>query len=108
MAFYNANDKSLESGNPIYLMSVIIKNTYRTSFQPKLLVINVEKPVVKGSDDRINFTMNDKAKNESDDPLKGNNYLLRMELPEGDYIIRGLTSISSSFLFYGLFFAPIH
>lgn len=106
MAFHDNSYKQTEK--PIFLMTATINNTYKTSHQPKLLVVNIEKDIVNGSKDRINFAMDDKAKNESDDPNIGSTYLLRMELESGDYIIRGLTSMSSSFPIHGYFFAPIH
>jgi hypothetical protein len=108
MALINDSDTVLQKGNPIFLMTVDIKNTYKPSHQPRLLVVNIEKSTVNGSEDRINFTMDDKAKNESDDPAVGNSYLLRMELTPGGYVIRGFTSMSSSFPIHGFFFTPLH
>lgn len=55
-------------------MTVNIKNFYKPSHQPKLLVVNIEKSIVNGSENRINFTLYDKAKNESDDPVVGSSY----------------------------------
>jgi hypothetical protein len=89
-------------------MTATIKNTYRTSFQPKLLVVNIEKPDAKEAADRLNFVMDDKARNETDSAEKGNTYLLRLELEPGRYEIRGLTSLARSFPINGFFFAPMH
>lgn len=97
-----------KSTNPIFLMTATLRNTYKTEYQPKLLVVYVEKAIVSGSQDRLNFTMDDKAKVESDDPDTGSTYFLRMELEPGDYVIRGLASRSSSLFIYGSFFTPIH
>lgn len=108
MAFSNDSDTVSKSGKPIFLMTATLRNTYKTSFQPKLLVVHVEKTTVKESADRVNFTMDEKAKNESDSPTDGSTYLLRMELEQGEYVIRGLTSTSRSFPIMGSFFAPLH
>lgn len=108
MAFSNDSDAVSKTGKPIYLMTATLRNAYRTSFQPKLLAVNVERAAVKDSADRINFTMDDKAKNESDSPTEGSSYLLRMELEQGEYVIRGLTSLGRSFPINGFFFAPLH
>lgn len=108
MAFHDGTDQALKTGNPIYLMTTTIKSAYRESHQPKLRVVHVEKAIVKGKKDRFNFVMDDKAKNESDDPSIGSEYLLRMELSKGDYVLRGLSSQSSSFPIHGFFFTPIH
>lgn len=108
MAFEDDSDTVSKENKPIFLMTATLRNTYRTSFQPKLLVVNVERSEVKGRADRINFTMDDKAKNESDSPTEGSSYLLRMELEQGDYVIRGLTSLGRTFPINGLYFAPLH
>lgn len=108
MAFQNDTDRLTEKSKPVYLMTATIKNTYKTSYQPKLLVVNVEKPDAKEAADRLNFTMDDKAKNETDSASTGNNYLLRLELDAGRYEIRGLTSMASSFPINGFFFTPLH
>lgn len=107
MAFSDEK-QTIDPNKPIFLLTVTQKNIYKTSWQPKLLVVNVEKPVVTGSEDRINFTLDDKAKSESDSPTDGNNYLLRMELEKGEYVLRGLTSFNHGFLVNGFFFAPLH
>ena len=108
MAFQNDTDQLSEKSKPVYLMTATIKNMYRTSYQPKLLVVNVEKPEAKDAADRFNFVMDDKAKNETDSADLGNSYLLRLPLEPGRYEIRGLTSTSRSFPINGFFFTPLH
>ncbi len=108
MPFQNDSDRLTEKSKPVYLMTATIKNTYRTSFQPNLLVVHVEKPDAKEAADRLNFVIDDKAKNETNSVATGNNYLLRFELEPGHYEIRGLTSLKNSFLINGAFFAPMH
>jgi len=108
MAFQNDTDRLTEKSKPVYLMTATIKNTYEKSYQPKLLVVNVEKPNAKEASDRINFTMDDKAKDEKNSASDGNNYLLRLELEPGRYEIRGLTSMYNSFPVIATFFTPLH
>jgi|APIni6443716594_1056825.scaffolds.fasta_scaffold420163_1 hypothetical protein len=108
MAFESDEERLTESTKPVFLMTVTLKNAYRTSFQPKLTVVHVEKPGAKDATDRLNFTMDEKAKNESDSPEVGSTYFLRMQLDPGRYEIRGLTSLGRSFLINGFFFAPLH
>lgn len=106
MAFENDSDSI--GSKPVFLMTATLKNAYKISYQPQLLVVNVERAEVKGSSDRLNFTMDDKARMETDTAEKGNSYLLRMELENGDYVIRGLTGYSGVFPVRGAFFAPLH
>ena len=108
MAFQDEADRLTEKSKPVHLMTATIKNTYKTSFQPRLIVVHVERPGAKEAVDRLNFTMDDKAKNETDSADTGNSYLLRLELDPGSYEIRGLTSLARSFPINGFFFAPIH
>lgn len=108
MAFQNDADRLTETSKPVYLMTATIKNNYRPSFQPRLLVVHVEKPGAKEAADRLNFVMDDKAKNETNSADTGNSYLLRLELAPGSYEIRGLTSLARSFPINGFFFVPLH
>jgi hypothetical protein len=102
MAFMDDSQRLSEKSKPVLLMTATINNAYKTSFQPRLLVVNVEKPEAKEAADRLNFKMDAKAR--TDD----NTYLLRLELEPGQYEIRGLTAIASSFPINGFFFAPMH
>jgi hypothetical protein len=108
MAFQDDAERLTEKSKPVFLMTATIKNSYKTSYQPRLLVVNVEKPDATETADRLNFTMDDKAKNETDSAITGNSYLLRLELNPGRYEIRGLTSLVRSFPIYGYFFTPLH
>lgn len=108
MAFEDDAQKVTETSKPIYLMTATIKNSYKPSYQPKLIVVNVEKAGAKETADRLNFTMDDKAVNNAVAADAGNSYLLRLELEAGRYEIRGLTSQSFSFPFVAMFFTPLH
>lgn len=108
MPFQNDSDRLTEKSKPVYLMTATVKNAYRTSFQPRVIVVHVEKPGAKEAADRLNFVMDDKAKNETDTAATGNSYLLRLELEPGSYELRGLTSLASSFPINGFFFVPLH
>lgn len=108
MAFQDDAERLTEKSKPVFLMTVTIRNSYRTLFQPRLLVVHVEKPDAKEAADRLNFTMDDKAKNETDSEITGNNYLLRLELSPGRYEIIGLTSLARLFPINGFFFTPLH
>jgi hypothetical protein len=108
MAFESDDERLTESSKPVFLMTATLKNRYRTSFQPKLLVAHVEKSGAKDVADRLNFTMDEKAKSETDSPEVGSTYFLRIQLEPGRYDIRGLTSLGRSFPVNGYFFAPLH
>jgi hypothetical protein len=107
MAFENEADK-VKNDKAVFLLTTTLKNGYKTSYQPKAIVLHVERASVKDSSDRLNFLMDDKAKIELDTVQAGNTYLVRMELEPGDYVIRGVTGFSGVFPVRGTFFAPLH
>src|SRR5450759_5082661 len=82
MAFSDGSDSAIKADKAVYLMTATIKNSYRTSHQPKLIVANVEKVPAANKADRLNFKIDDIGKIESDTP-NGSTYLLRMELEQG-------------------------
>jgi hypothetical protein len=108
MAFQDEREQAAEKQNPVFLMTVTLKNIYKTSFQPRLLVLHVEKPEAKEAADKLNFVMDEKGKSETDSVDSGNHYLLRFELNPEKYEIRGLTSRARNFLLVGHFFTPMH
>lgn len=108
MAFQNDDERLTATSKPVFLMTATLKNAYRTSFQPRLLVVNIEKVGAKEAADRLNFTMDEKARNETDSAQTGNSYFLRLPLDPGRYEIRGLTSMTRTFPIVGTFFAPLH
>jgi hypothetical protein len=85
------------------LMSATIDNRYKASFQPELLVVNVEKGGAKEKADRFNFQPDDKARRPSEGKNAPNSYLLSYELAPGDYVMPAMLSMVRSFPFIGSF-----
>ncbi|MFC3684281.1 hypothetical protein [Hydrogenophaga luteola] len=108
MAFEDDGEKLSDKSKPVLLMTATIKNSYKPAYQPKVLVLHVERPGATDAKDRLNFVMDDKAKNESDDAAKGSQYFIRMELEPGSYDIKGMTSMARSFPVISSFFTPMH
>lgn len=108
MAYGDDSQQAGPPAKPVMLMTANFKNKYRPGFQPRLLVVHVERPGATEAKDRLNFTMDDKARMETGNADAGNTYLLRMELPPGKYQVVGMSSRSSAFPVSGFFFAPLH
>lgn len=108
MAFGDDAQRAEAPANPVLLMTAHFKNNYRPAFQPRLLVVHVERPNATEAKDRINFTMDDKAQVEAKDDSEGRTYLLRKELPAGKYEIKGMTARGGIFPITGFYFAPLH
>ena len=107
-AFENDTDVLGVTNNPVYLMTASIKNDYKDYYEPHLLVVNVVRAGATDSSGRFNFTMDDKARWDENDGVDGNKYLLRMQLPPGQYELVGLTALTKRFPIVGSYFVPIH
>lgn len=97
-----------DAGKAVFLMTVTTKNTYHTSYQPDMVVVNVERSAVKSDEDKLNFKIDKNGTNETGKPETGNTYLVRMQLDPGEYIIQGVTCFNNQFLIIATFFAPLH
>lgn len=105
MALQQDSERITENSKPVLLMTATIKNTYKTSFQPRLVKVSVDQP---GGGHAIEFTLDDKARTETDDVASGNIYMLRMELDPGSYEIVGMTARAHRHPVNGFYFAPLH
>ena len=56
---------AVDKSKAIFLITATTRNIYKASYQPKLLVVNVERDVVNGSQDRLNFKMDDEGRTET-------------------------------------------
>lgn len=108
MAYSTEAAKPPAADQSVYLMTATFKNVYRTSYQPKMLVAHIERPDAQGRDDRLNFRIDDQGKMENASPETGNTYLLRMELPPGEYTLVGVTCMNKSFPILATYFIPVH
>ena len=107
MAFEDESEKLTATSNPVFLMTTTVKNTYK-NYQPKIIVANIEKPGAKDADGRLNFLIDNAAKIESDNVSTGNTYLLRFQLPPGEYNLVGMLGFATSFPIRGTFVVPLH
>jgi hypothetical protein len=107
-AFEKDSDVLSVTSHPVYLMTATIKNDYKDYYEPHLLVVNIVKAGATDSSGRLNFTMDDKARWDENDSVDGNKYLLRMQLPPGQYELVGLTALTRRFPIAGSYFVPIH
>lgn len=105
MAFQDDAETIAAAKKPIFLMSATFNNAYRPSFQPNVRFVHIEKNGAADSGDRLSFKMDEKG---TVDSSSGNEYLIRMELDKGDYVLRGVTGISGGFPILGSFDAPLH
>lgn len=108
MALKNDTDQLRSDGKPLYLMTATIRNRYKERYQPKLLSVSVLRAGGTQSADRLNFRVDDKARAESDSPVTGSTYFVRMELEPGNYEIRGMTSLGRAFPVNGYFSTPLN
>lgn len=104
----NKEAKSLDlTQKSVVLMTGRFSNPLKKTggYQPQAFVVNVEKEIVKGSEDRLNFLVD--AEGTVIEPQE-TRYLFRMTLPPGKYVIRGITGFAGVFPIRGNFFLPLH
>jgi len=92
------------SKDSVVLMSLTLTNDFHPSYQPSPIVVNVERGAADQRSDRLNFLFDSEGTSES---KTGNHYLVRMSLPPGKYVLRGVTGQSGIFPFHGMFFTPL-
>src|ERR1700691_5420889 len=80
LAFAKDTTTPPKSDEQIFLMTATLKNSYRTSHQMQLLVVSVERAGATDREGRLNFTIDDGAKAETDTADAGNSYYLSMKL----------------------------
>ncbi|RSZ61014.1 hypothetical protein HF313_16940 [Massilia atriviolacea] len=105
---FGTADEAINPAKSIYLMTATLKNDYHSSYQPKAIVLHVERGAAADKADRINYTMDTLARAESDAAGTGNTYYLRMELEQGQYTVRSITGMVQSFPIIATFSAPLH
>jgi hypothetical protein len=108
MAFQDDAQKLTPASKPIFLMTATVKNTYKTYYQPKLSVVFIEKNGGKEKEDKLNFMMDEKSKNETNTLESGNSYLMRMELDPGSYEVRAIFGQAYGFPLVGTYLLPVH
>lgn len=93
------------SQQSLVLITMSLTNKYHDRYQPEPIVVNIEKPNATQASDRLNFKFDNDG---SIDELGGRRYLVRLPLPPGKYVLRGVTGMARYFPFIGNFFTPLH
>ena len=97
-----------KSNEPIFLMTATLRNSYRTSHQLRLLIVNVDRAGATDRAGRLNFTIDDGAKSETDTADGGNSYYLSMKLEPESYVMVGFLAQNRSFPTVTTYFVPLH
>ena len=96
-----------QTGKSVYLMTVTLRNTFVTSYQPRLFSVKLSKKTASDNPHFINFEPDPQSRSESNSAATGCSYLLRMELEPGTYTLVGLNCLGQSMTINADFFVPI-
>jgi len=96
-----------QSGKPVYLLTVTLRNTFVPAYQPRLDAIRLQKKLPKGYSTIVLVQPDLQSRSESNSPVIGCSYLLRMELEPGEYHLLGLSCLGQSMYVNSSFFVPI-
>lgn len=108
MAFGSDAEKLTASSDPVFLMTVTIKNLYKPGFQPKVELVSFDRSTANEKIPLFGFLVDEKAKDESGSVEKGNSYLLRMQLAPGQYRLMSVSGRAGAFPLVGHVIAPLH
>jgi hypothetical protein len=94
---------------PIYLMTVTVKNPYKTYYLPKLIRVFVERGTGQGEGDAFTFVPDEPSKNEMNTDKDGNRYFLRLPLDAGKpHRVPNVFFMASVFPFHGSYLLPLN
>jgi hypothetical protein len=96
-----------QTGKSVYLMTVTLRNTFVTSYQPRLFSVKLAKKTSSENQHFITFEPDPQSRSESNSVATGCSYLLRMELEPGTYTLVGLNCLGQSLMMNADFFVPI-
>ncbi len=91
----------------VYLLTVTLRNTHTPAYQPKLNAVKIAKITGPENYKTLNFEADLVSRSESNRAEIGSNYLLRLEMEPGEYVIMGLTSWGQAMIMTGDFFTPL-
>lgn len=96
-----------QPSKPIYLMTVTLRNTFVTAYQPRLDAVRLQKKLANGNTSIVLIQPDLQSRFESNSSTTGCSYLLRMEIEPGIYTLLGLSCLGQSMYTNGTFYVPI-
>ncbi len=94
---------------PIYLMTVTVKNPFKTYYLPTLVRVFVERGDGKADGDKFSFAPDEPAKNEMNTDADGNRYFLRLPLDAGKvHRIPQVHFMAAKFPLIGNYYLPLN
>ena len=97
------------SKQPIYLMTMTVKNPFKTYYLPAMKSLGVVRGDGKADGDKFGFAPDEPAKNEMNTDADGNRYFLRLPLDAGKpHRIHQVFFMASKFPVNGMFFLPLN
>jgi hypothetical protein len=105
LAESNAN---ADATPPLYLMTVEVKNTFKESWQPKILNITLAKTVEGGKIETRVYRMDDKGVVPASTAGGTTKYLVRLRADDSFRFVVGMNAMASSFPFHGFYYVPLN
>jgi hypothetical protein len=94
---------------PIYLMTITVKNPYKTYYLPSLKRVFVERGDGKAEGDKFGFAPDEPAMNEMNTDADGNRYFVRLPLDAGKaHRVPLVFFMASKFPVNGMFYLPLN
>lgn len=93
---------------PLYLMTVTVKNTFKESWQPKVLNVVLAKSTEGGKVETRGYRMDDKGVVAAQTAGDATTYLVRFRADDSFRSVVGMNALASSFPFNGFYFVPLN
>jgi len=101
------SDVEPESSKPLYLMTVVVKNTYMERYQPRILNIVLTKDAGAGKTEDLVFLMDKKGIIRAADK-KSSTSLVRLRGGDSFNMVKGMLANASAFPVSGYYFVPLY
>jgi hypothetical protein len=100
-------DVKPEASQPLYLMTVVVKNTYKERWQPRILNVRLTKDAEADKTEELVFLMDQKGTIKAAD-RKSSAFLVRLRGGDSFNMITGMVASASAFPVIGFFFVPLY
>lgn len=102
------SDPKADTDPPLYLMSVVVKNTFKERWQPRILNVVLTKKTAAGTTENRVYRMDDKGTIATKIEGGSTTYLVRLRAGDSFTSLTGMNAIASAFPVNGFYFVPLH
>lgn len=104
MALQRQTERLELAGNSLLLMHLRLRNEHTPDYPPRPFYMSIEAPGADEKSEKLNYVFDTDGVVTTSE---AGDFLLRMSVPPGDWIIQGVVGMSHSYIAPGNFFMPL-